>query len=202
MLPWLQDTSADFTNNQTLLLEAAIAMILGIYFYNRQKKETEKMQKILDNQNAIIEKADKRESERKRYWVSVAVEKLRALKASHEILLKHYKQVFRFYSPLNIRIPEELFSTLTYEAQHETTNAEYDHFPKLRTAVANLHELIDSPLYVDLTENDTSKFFDDLKYAEFNMSFKNILNRICETEEHVGKMTSIIERLEKEQPKL
>lgn len=191
---------ADQFSRYSYLNSISISVILGAYFWYLQKKDSEKIQEVLDNQNAIIEKINKRDTARKQFWVGVAINQIRELVSCHESVISDYQDMLA-----KPHSNEEL-TEIHYGLEGNYYYANSEIVPKLFNAIAQLADLFeDNSLITDimaesLDESPNYKFVSLLEHADADHSEEKMTADLQTLHAKIREIQEFQKRFESEMP--
>lgn len=195
------------------LVTLLVAVLLGYYFWHLQKQDTNKMQAILDNLNAltteqakIIQWVDEvvkitadmaaeervRKAKRKQFWVKEAISQLALTKSDLRNLQAYYDVILK-ESPNEQRLNEiaELIKSDRFRMLNDTA-------VRMNAAISQIADLLDdNSLFRDVKSSDFTWF---LETADTRMSSQKMHTAMEMIEVAKENIDSLIKRLEKEKP--
>jgi len=165
-----------------------IVLVLAVYFWWLQKRDTDKMQEILD-------KTEERETERKQFWLNVAHIQIGAMIDTHSFAAQCGEKVLK-----NTETIMNERASLVIEIVH----LESWSIPKLDRAMSQVADLLSDPsLFDEITHNNYYQFTalphdlrDNLEHRE------KIENLITSVKERNIVFQQYRGRIKKEMPKI
>lgn len=190
----------DIPNWVALVIELSIgiptAVGLSIFFYKRQKKQSDEIEKISKKQNKMIEENYERERNRKILFGKQVLDQVNTIIISHQTLRTLILDYIKDKS-------EQNKSRIIGFSKNMIESTEGYHIPFIKRRIANLAELFSDPflsIQIDSLSNSFAAMFKDMAENFVFSADYDLEEKTKVIEEYITSLQELRDKLEKEIP--